>query len=73
MPADTTKKPGIKTSEFWVATLTAPIVAIIVALLNSIGITVTETTIMTLVGPAITYVAGRSWKKAAAEKNTGGA
>lgn len=56
-------KSGIKTSEFWVGTLTAPVVAVIVAVLNSIGIEVSDITVATLIAPALLYIFGRGWIK----------
>lgn len=62
-------KPGIKTSEFWVGVLTAPIVTIIVALLSTLGIEVTEATIAAMISPALVYIFGRGWMKAKAEES----
>ena len=62
-------KPGIKTSEFWVGTLTAPLVAIIAGLLSMVGIQVGDATIATLVSPAIVYIFGRGWIKKESAKS----
>ena len=62
----TANKPGIKTSEFWVALLIPPISGIIVGLFNHFGIPLPEETVYTSVATAITYIAGRSWQKAKA-------
>ena len=61
-------KKGIKTSEFWIATLTAPIIAIIVAALSLLGIDVGTETVATLIAPAIIYIFGRGWIKKESEK-----
>jgi hypothetical protein len=57
------RKAGIKTSEFWVGVLTAPIVAIIVAFMNEIGVPVTQEMVFTFAAPAIAYIIGRVWTK----------
>jgi hypothetical protein len=62
---DNAKKPGIKSSEFWVGVLTAPVVAIIVAIMSHFGFNVTEETIISLVSPAIAYIASRGFNKSA--------
>ena len=65
----TAKKPCIKTSEFWVGILTAPIIAIIAGLMSAFGIEVGDATIATMVAPAIAYIAGRGWVKKESIKN----
>jgi len=71
MATDNAKKAGIKTSEFWVGVLTAPLIAIIAALLSAIGITIGDATIATLVAPALAYITSRGWVKASSLKATG--
>jgi len=53
------EKPGIKTSEFWVA-IFAPI---LVGALQAFGIDVSEPTIIIMITPMIAYIAGRTWLK----------
>lgn len=64
-------KPGIKTSEFWIGTLTAPIVAVLVAALTEFGVNITTETIALLVGPAIAYIFSRGWVKKEEAKTVG--
>lgn len=61
-------KPGIKTTEFWVALLVPFIGGIVVGLFQYWGITLPTETIYGTIGTAITYIAGRAFTKAADSK-----
>lgn len=50
---------GIKTSEFWVGLLAAPIVTLLVAVMSSLGIEVEPTMVASLVTPALAFIFGR--------------
>lgn len=61
-------KPGIKTTEFWLALLVPFISGIAVGVANQFGIPVPTETIYAAVGAAITYIANRAWVKGAETK-----
>jgi CDP-diglyceride synthetase len=67
-PKIPTNKPGIKTTEFWVASLTPIFVPLIMALLNRFGFPIAdETTISMIVAASIStpiaYIIGRIFNK----------
>lgn len=59
------KKPGVKTSEFWVGILTGPVVAIIAAFMSYIDAPLPEHVLVTFVAPSVAYIIGRVWQKSA--------
>lgn len=57
------KKPGVKTSEFWVGILTGPVVAAIAAFMVYIEAPLPEHVLVTFVAPSVAYIIGRVWEK----------
>lgn len=60
---DTVNRPGIKTTEFWMATLVPFLVAIVAGVLSLFGIDVSDETILAVVSPAVLYMMGRIFNK----------